>query len=45
LARFLRRHGHTVQEVHRPPRNGDVNLSWPHPDGGIWPQLRVSSEA
>lgn len=27
LARFLRRHGHTVQEVHRPPRNSERRLS------------------
>jgi transposase len=27
LARFLRRHGHTVHEVHRPPRNGERRMS------------------
>ncbi len=27
LARFLRRQGHTVQEVHRPPRNGERRVS------------------
>ncbi len=27
LARFLRRHGYTVQEVHRPPRKGERRLS------------------
>jgi hypothetical protein len=27
LARFLRRHGHTFQEVHRPPRNSDRRLA------------------
>ncbi len=27
LARFLRRHGHTVHEVHRPPRKGERRLS------------------
>lgn len=27
LARFLRRHGHTVQEVHRPPGKGERRLS------------------
>jgi transposase len=27
LARFLRRHGHTVHEVHRPPRKGERRMS------------------
>ena len=27
LARFLRRHGQTVQEVHRPPRKGERRMS------------------
>ena len=27
LARFLRRHGHKVQEVHRPPRKGERRLA------------------
>lgn len=27
LARFLRRHGHTVQEIHRPPRTAECRLT------------------